>query len=441
MKKVLVISYYWPPSGGSGVQRWVKMCKYLPSLGWLPVVYTPENPALTSTDASLGADVPAEVEVIRRPILEPGHLARKSTNAQVTPINSQKKTLKQRIAMWIRGNCFIPDPRVLWVRPSVRFLKEYLKGHPVDAIVSTGPPHSMHLIAKKVAAATGISWVADFRDPWTKMFYFKHLSLTDSSERRHAALEKSVLDSATRVVAVSPLVQKEFQAMTRTPVELITNGFDEDDFPSAACDAQAETARPATPDAQGLASRYTLLHAGLFAADGNPEALWRALGSMVAENKDFATKFRLVLCGKTDKEILDSIERSGLSANVENLGYLEHTKVVEHMQTASVLLLPLRKEPEYKATLPGKLFEYLAARRPILGIGQKDGAMASILADTKSGEMFDWEEQQQMRLFLEEQYKRFKAGETTNCIGDIEKYSRRAVAASYAGLLSSICRK
>lgn len=436
MKKVLVISYYWPPSGGSGVQRWVKMCKYLPSLGWFPVVYTPENPALTSTDASLGADVPSEVEVIRRPILEPGQFARKSTNAQVTPINSQKKTLRQRVAMWIRGNCFIPDPRVLWVRPSVRFLKEYLKGHPVDVIVSTGPPHSMHLIAKMVAAATGIPWVADFRDPWTKMFYFKHLSLMALSERRHAALEKSVLDSATRVVAVSPLVRKDFQGMTQTPVELITNGFDEDDFPLAA--GAAATGRTvAKTDA--ATSRFTLLHAGLFASDGNPEALWKVLGSMVKEDKDFAENFHLVLCGKTDKEILDSIERSGLSANVENLGYLEHTKVVEHMQTASVLLLPLRKEPEYKATLPGKLFEYLAARRPILGIGQKDGAMASILSETKAGEMFEWDEQQQMRRFLEEKFKQFKAGEDMRCSGDIEKYSRRAVAVSYAGLLDSIC--
>ena len=172
-KRVLIITYYWPPSGGSGVQRWVKFAKYLPSEGWQPVIYTPENPELTAIDKTLSAEIPPEVEVIRRPIFEPYGIYRKlmgkgaptdikkvldgagtasgpavaaASGGEVTPIRSGSKTWKQRLSLWVRGNVFVPDPRVGWVRPSVRFLKKYLKEHPVDAIVTTGPPHSMHLI-------------------------------------------------------------------------------------------------------------------------------------------------------------------------------------------------------------------------------------------------------------------------------------------------------
>lgn len=436
MKRVLVISYYWPPSGGSGVQRWVKMCKYLPSMGWQPVVYTPENPALTSTDDTLSADIPPQVEVVRRRIVEPGQFARRSTGAQVTPINGQKKTLKQRIAMWIRGNCFIPDPRVVWVPASVRFLKEYLKAHPVDAIVSTGPPHSMHLIARRVALATGLPWVADFRDPWTRMFYFKHLSLTRISCRIHEKLEKKVLRDATAVVAVSPLVQEDFRAMTSTPVELVTNGFDDSDFPFgavAADSAVSDSAAQVPPD-----GRFTLVHAGLFASDGNPLSLWDAIASLVREDASFAERFRLVLCGKTDRAVLDSIAAAGLEGYTENLGYVNHTQVVELMKNASALMLPLRQEPEYRATLPGKLFEYLASRRPIIGIGQKDGAMAAILSRTRAGETFDWNQTLQMKSWLKKTFDAFIQGKLSENKTVLTEFSRKGLARRYADLLNEI---
>lgn len=423
MKRVLVISYYWPPSGGSGVQRWVKMCKYLPSYGWQPVVYTPENPALTSMDDTLAADIPPQVEVVKTRIFEPGHFARKSTGAQVTPINGQKKTLKQRIAMWIRGNCFIPDPRVLWVGSSVRFLKKYLKEHPVDAIVSTGPPHSMHLIARRVALATGIPWIADFRDPWTKMFYFKHLSLTRTSCRIHEKLENKVLADATMVVAVSPLVQEDFKAMTRTAVELVTNGFDDSDF---SCGAKPSE------------EQFTLVHAGLFASDGNPLSLWDAIADLRREDTSFAQKFRLVLCGKTDKAVLDSIAAAGLGDCTENLGYINHTEVVALMKSASALMLPLRQEPEYRATLPGKLFEYLASRRPVIGIGQQDGAMAGILSRTHAGETFDWNRGQQMKQWLKNAFDAFNEGALKDNDADLSEFSRRGLARRYAALLEKI---
>ena len=191
-KRVLVIAYYWPPSGGSGVQRWVKFCKYLPDFGWEPVVYAPSNAAYPAVDPGMGADLPDTLEVIRRPIREPYALYKKlmgrKAGREVTEISSGKKTWKQRLSLWIRGNLFVPDPRVGWVKPSVRFLKKYLKAHPVDVIVTTGPPHSMHLIGEKLHKATGIPWIPDFRDPWTRMYYLKHLPMTErtweKNERR-----------------------------------------------------------------------------------------------------------------------------------------------------------------------------------------------------------------------------------------------------------------
>ena len=448
MKKVLIITYYWPPTGGSGVQRWVKFSKYLPQFGWQPVIYTPENPEMTSIDKTLEEDVPNEAVVIKRHITEFYSLYRKltggksATGQEVNPINNQKKTFKQKLMLFLRGNLFIPDPRVTWVRPSVRFLKKYLKEHPVDAIVSTGPPQSMHLIARQLSKATNIPWVADFRDPWTKMFYFKHLCLCKWAEKKHHRLEQEVLDDATVVVAVSPLVQEEFQTMTDTPVELITNGFDADDF-----DQVVE------PDGY-----FNITHTGLFASDGNPEVLWLALAEKCQSDPDFDKLLRIRLVGKTDKEIIDSINAAGPGKHLINLDYQYHNITVREQKNPSLLILPLRKEPEYRATLPGKLFEYLASMNPILGIGQTDGAMARIVNQTGAGVVFGWEDKASVTAYLDLCWKRFNAadddediqvehsGETElkEILADndksdaIRQFSRKALTARMADLLNSI---
>ena len=294
MKRVLIISYYWPPTGGSGVQRWVKMCKYLPGEDWQCVVCTPDNPERLATDASLLRDIPPETEVLRLPIREPYAAYRRLTGrgsgkgAGINPINAQRKSLIQKILLFLRANLFIPDPRRGWVGPAERFLRSYLKEHPVDALVTTGPPHSMHLVGLRLHRALGIPWVADFRDPWTKMFYFKHLPLLPWARRSQERLEQAVLDEASAVVAVSPRVQADFQARTRTQVELITNGFDEDDF-----------AAPApSPD-----GKFRIVHAGLFASDGNPLVFWDVLARKCAEDPAFRQSLSLVLAGKVDPEI------------------------------------------------------------------------------------------------------------------------------------------
>ncbi len=476
------------------MQRWVKFAKYLPAEGWQPVIYTPSNPEQLVVDASLAGEVPAEAEVIKRKIVEPyavynflvGHKGggggkgtgaskkeggkekesgaagngggNMAGGAEVNPVNAGEKTLIQRFSMAVRGNCFIPDPRRLWVGPSVRFLKKYLKEHPVDIIVSTGPPQSMHLIGRKLALATGLPWIADFRDPWTKIFYFKHLSLSSWARRRHEKLERRVLDDATVVVAVSPLVQEDFRSMTSTPVELITNGYDEDDFRperkdraeadfrpegkdgpvsgvenGAGTDGQSNTQAAAQPDGQ-----FNLTHTGLFAADGNPETLWEVLARKCAADPAFRQRLRIRLVGKTDRQVLDSIRAAGLGENLVDRGYQPHEEAVREQREASVLMLPLRREPEYRAVLPGKVFEYLAADRPVLGIGQPDGAMAALLADCKAGTVADWDDRATVAGFIDRCWRLFTAGEPLSGAEDIARFSRRRLTESYVALFEAL---
>ena len=438
MKRVLIISYYWPPTGGSGVQRWVKFAKYLPSEGWQPVIYTPENPEQLAVDESLAAEVPETAEIVKTRIIEPYELYKKLLRrsghskeaVEVNPVNAQNKSLLQKAAMWVRGNLFRPDPRCLWIRPSVRFLKKYLKEHPVDLIVSTGPPQSMHMIGLRLSRETGLPWIADFRDPWTKIFYFKHLAMTPATERWHKKMEKRVLDEASAVVAVSPLVQQEFQAMTDTPVELITNGFDECDFSAEAC-AEAYG---------GESQEFTITHTGLFAADGNPTVLWDVLAEKCLADKRFRKLLKIKLIGKTDDQILKALKDRGLEDSVTDMGYQPHSVAVQGQRRASVLILPLRKEPEYKAVLPGKLFEYLASQRPILGIGQPDGAMAMIVKETITGTAIDWNDRKGIEDYIDLCWERHLDGKLSTEGADLTRFTRRSLTHQMAGLFDRVRR-
>ena len=438
MKRVLVVTYYWPPSGGSGVQRWVKFAKYLPQEGWQPVIYTPENPEYTAIDHTLEAEIPHSVEIIRRPITEPYDIYRKlmgkgastdmktltagASGGAVTEISSGRKSFKQRLSLWIRGNLFVPDPRVGWVKPSVRFLKKYLAEHPVDVIVTTGPPHSMHLIGQRLHKELGLPWIPDFRDPWSRMYYLKHLPMSARTWCRLRSMEQSVLDDCSTVLAVTPLVQEEFQAQTKTPVAMITNGYDGGDFEQAV-----------EPD-----GFFNVVHTGLFAADGNPLNLWKALGIKAWADADFKAALRLRLVGKVDREVYDAIAEAGLKDNVVDLGYRDHLTAVREQLAATMLVLPLRNDPEYRPILPGKLFEYLASRRPVLGIGQEDGAMARVLANTGAGVTAGWDNLEAMRDFIDKAWEQFKAGGVPPVEGDIARFSRRSLTRELAALLERV---
>ena len=444
MKRVLVITYYWPPTGGSGVQRWVKFAKYLPDEGWEPVIYTPENPERTSVDETLLREVSPSLEVLRTPIREPYDIYRKlmgkgaSTDLKqltakagsdgdvVTPISGGKKSFRQRLSLWVRANLFVPDPRVGWVGPSVRFLKRYLAEHPVDVIVTTGPPQSLHLIGQRLHRETGLPWIPDFRDPWTKMYYLRYLPLTRRSWKRLAAMEASVARDASAVLTVTPMVRQYFRGLTGRPVAMITNGYDAEDFAG---------------DAPSPDGHFNLTHTGLFAADGNPRILWKVLGEKAAADPAFRCALRLRLAGKVDQEVMASIREAGLGDSVVDLGYCEHLAAVGEQRAATLLLLPLRNDPEYRVILPGKLFEYLAARRPILGIGQEDGAMAEVLKETGAGTMADWTNETAVRACIDAAWEAFRSGGVPETTGNVARYERRALTRELAELLKEVTGK
>ena len=415
MKKVLIITYYWPPVGGSGVQRWAKFAKYLPEMGWKPIIYTPENPEMTSIDKQLAEELPKEIEVIKTKIIEPYNIYRRlfgtqsSTDLKVLTSKDKKPSWKNKISLFIRSNFFIPDPRVWWVNKSVKFLKKYLEENPVDAIITTGPPQSMHLIGLKLSKATGSPWFADFRDPWTKMYWYKKMPLCNFAKKKNNALEKEILDNATGIIAVNPFVQKDFQAMTKTPVHLITNGYDEEDFNQIV-----------EPD-----GNFNIVHTGLFPMDGNPEILWEILKQKCLNEPEFKKRMRIRLVGKTDSNIIASIKNAGLEQNTIDLGYKEHRFAVREQIAASLLLLPLRNDPDNIAVLPGKVFEYLASKRPILGIGQENGVMALVIHNAGAGNVCDWNNADGIKKMIDTVWKEYLLDIDNTINADIEQYTRK----------------
>ena len=434
MKRVLIITYYWPPSGGSGVQRWLKMSKYLPENGWQPVIYTTEDAEYPIIDPSLEKDVIPEVEVIRRPIIEPYTLykkflgIKKEETVKMGFINEKekKKSWKNDLSLWIRGNLFIPDARCWWVKPSVSYLKEYLKEHPVDAIISTGPPHSMHLIAMKLKEDLGIPWIADFRDPWTEIDYYNDLHLTRWADRKHHRLEREVLAQADKVVTVAPDGAKRLGRLGKRNVRVVYNGFDRDD------DAQTAVNPP---------DSFTITYLGVLSKIQNPENLWLVLGELTKEDEGFNKDLKINLIGQIDNSVTQSIEEQGLSQHVTYSSYIPHDQVSAAHRGSTLLLLLLMpdSEPRAKGLLTGKLFEYLASGRPILCIGPEDGDAARILKETLAGQTVRFEDKEKMKEVIKGLYMNYLENKLPdNSNTNIEQYSRRALTQQYATILNHI---
>jgi glycosyltransferase involved in cell wall biosynthesis len=429
LQRVLIITYYWPPSGGSAVLRWLKFSKYLGQFSWEPVIYTPENPEPQEYDESLLSDIPGNLEVIKTKIIEPYSVykfltgKKKNERLGVALMNQGKKGgLVSRVSLWIRSNLFIPDPRMLWIKPSVKYLAKYMKQHPVDAVVTTGPPHSMHLIGYHLKRKTGIKWLADFRDPWTNIDFYNDLSLTHRADKIHHKLEKMVLLGADRVITVSPGMTEEFRSMGAKNITTITNGFDDLD----------------TSLIKRSTEKFSILHLGSMPRSRNPENLWMVLSELTQADPEFRKLLEIRLIGKADQSVLDSLKKFELLSFVRMESYIPHNETPQILSASSLLLLCINNTPNAKGILTNKFFEYLSAKRPILAIGPKDGDAASILNESGAGKVFGYNETVKLKEHIAELFGKFSAQNLSVNSTGIDKYSRRNLTEQLSILLNQM---
>ncbi|MBB1150514.1 glycosyl transferase family 1 [Myroides sp. NP-2] len=374
-KKVLILCYYWPPAGGPGVQRWLKFVKYLPDFDIEPIVYVPDGANYPLIDTKLEQEVSPEVTILRKTIKEPYSLAKKLMGQRAQTMSSgmipqvRNQTKWDKLLLWIRGNMFIPDARVGWVKPSIDYLNTYLEQHPeIETIITTGPPHSIHLIGLGLKKKRKIKWVADFRDPWTTIGYHKELKLSHKAKEKHLALEKEVLTTADQLIVTSKTTSKEFRTKTAKPIAIITNGYDVAHLGKIPLD-----------------EKFTLAHIGSFLSNRNPRVLWKAISELRRENKAFKAAFELKLIGKISDEILHTLAEFKLLECTDNRGYVDNEEALRQMRASQVLLLVEIDSDDTKAIIPGKLFEYMAAERPILAIGPEESDFFEIVQQTNVG--------------------------------------------------------
>jgi len=425
VRRVLFITYYWPPSGGSGVQRSLKFVKYLRSFGWHPVVFTIENGEYPVYDYSLEKQVPDDIEVIKISAWEPykwynSFIGGKGQQTHTGFIKHNKKeSLLEKIAVWIRGNLFIPDARRFWIRPSVKYLNKYLRKNPVDIIFSSGPPHSAHIIAMRLKEKFSVPWIADFRDPWTGVYYYQKLRLTKRADRLNRKLERDCLDMASRVVVVGETMKRDFEKITETPVHVITNGFDPDDYKNLFHEKTGS---------------FSITYTGMFFRDQNPEELWEVLREMKNKIPGFEKDLEIRLTGCIDTTVLESIKANGLNQNLKLSGYIPRHELAQVQAAASLLLLSINRVDNASYIITGKLFDYLAVKRPILAFCPEGSDVENIIKESGVGWALPFNQKGRLCNLLEDLYRRHKKGQLELSESKTHKFSRRELTASLSEL-------
>jgi len=431
MKNVLFISYYFPPSGGSGVQRGLKFVKYLPDFGWDPIVLTvdPKSAAYPEIDEGLLDDIPDGVKIVRTDSWDPYTAyaslvgKKKSDAVGVGFLGADHDSWKEKVARFVRANLFFPDARVGWVRHARRAVREQLNSTNIDAIVSTGPPHSAHLIAASIAKSQNLPWIADIRDAWPDIAYADMLPTTKLARRWDLRIRNRVLRSATTHVAVTESLARQMSEGVSVPFHVIRNGFDPADFSDS-------KSKPL--------DGFNIVHTGSMAPARNPSSIWRILSRPDARAR--WPRLKLTFVGNVDGTIFRAASDAGLSHLLEHVPHVSHEEAIAYTTSATLLLLPINRVSSKAGIVTGKIYEYLMAGRPVLGLGDPDGEASSILRETGAGTMFDYDDIDAIAQELDRHYTAWNAGSPLDGAspGAAAPYSRREQTGQLASLLDTI---
>ena len=424
--KILIITYYWPPAGGPGVQRWLKFVKYLPDLGVKPIVFVPENPTYPIQDLGLMDEIPSGVEIVKFPIVEPyrwaSFLSKKSTRSISSGLipSSKKQSWVEKMMLWVRGNFFVPDARILWVKPASQFLEKFIQDNQIQTVITTGPPHSVHLIGMQLKEKLKIRWIADFRDPWTTIGYHQSLLLTAQNQKKHLALESKVLQTADELIVTSNLTKDEFATKTNQKIHVITNGYDVVQLPKVDLD-----------------SYFSIAHIGSFLSERNPRILWKALKDLCKESTDFKRDFKLVMIGKVSQEVIDTLHEFRLESQLDFRGYVSHQEALIAQRQAQVLLLVEINAPHTRCIIPGKLFEYMVSNRPIVALGPEASDVSQIIQETNTGYYFEYDELDRLKDTIWNLYQLYLKGNLKTSPIGLQKYARKSLTQDLVKVLQN----
>ncbi len=411
-----MITYYWPPGGGPGVHRWLRFSKYFRENGHKLHVYCPENAAWPIIDPELSSQVSPEIIELRNSIFEPHKYIGKSNNPNVGGglTQNKKSSVLQRLIIWVRGNLFIPDARVFWINPSYRYLKKYLSQHPeIKTVISTGPPHSLHVIALKLKQKINIKWIADFRDPWTEIDFYKDLNIGDWANSKQKKLEKICLQQADEVITVSNSCAEGLEKIAERTVKVITNGYDFPEFDEKLVNHDSD---------------FTLAHFGSMPASRNPIVIWKAISEIIQENEEFKGKLKIKLFGPVDFSIFESLKDFRLNDFVSHVEMLKHSESILEQRKVQVLLLVANNTGNVKGILTGKFFEYLGAKRPILGLGENESDLHEVFEETSCGSFIGFDDLEKAKQALLIYFEKYKSGQLISQAKNLDKYSSEEIS-------------
>ena len=427
MTKVLVFTYYWPPSGGPAVQRWLALTEHLPSLGIEPIIITVDEKYASYflLDPALEKRIPKNTRVFKTKTFEILSLYKKSVGQGVLPTagfaNESQPGLLKKAARWVRGNLFFPDPRKAWNKYAIKAAKKLIKEENIQAVITAGPPQSTHLIGQQLQKEFNLFWICDFHDAWVNVWYYNELFKTNIARKIDLRMEREVLEKADYILTVGRQIIQDFsQKITdSSKIHLHSMGYDEERFGQGANPSKTE---------------FTISYTGTMASHYQPKVFFQAI-------KELSQESELKLCvnfyGLIADDIQEEVQELGLDSMVHFAGYVSHNEVVEALMSSCMLLLVSPNTPQAKMIIPGKIYEYMATRLPILNLASSETESALILDECQAGMTFSRDQKSELKSFINHQYKIWEedASQLLNQDKTYLKYGRKTEAALLAKLI------